>query len=863
MKLNKIFIAAVCALAACGCSFEEFGGIPDGVTAPKIRAELDEPLTRTCMGDANAQVGEKVPMMWTPGDSIGVFSTGSKNVCYTNDEKKENVINTSFSTLDYVSGNIQYAYYPYSAENEGKSTEALSGSIPQRQIMGETIVGDYKYGRLREGGSDGEYTFKFHNMFSLVRFSVDATGTEYAGKTLDGVKLTVISGDGVTAVPITGEFSFSAVDGTYDLGTASNTLMTVWKNQKLDGTLVNYASLFPTIKKGDKLTFALGIEDKIVSFTVESGVDFASATFYNFPLKLKNYNCTVTTRPTLSGFKFVVANNKGKLLDNKTVWESKKPKFTGVSEHTVDFNGGNSANLMIPYLFDYKLVPTFNAGSNIVTVDGKKVTSGVTEVDFTNPVTFTVSSGNDWRDYEVSLENTGLPVVVLKQSDSGDFSKVTTGSIFNRKTVNQFVDFMIRGKDTKWVKDDVITVYEPDGTVNMTSTCGARLRGNTSQEYPKKPFAVKLTEYKEVLGMEAHDRWVLLANWLDHSMIRNTVAFDIAHAMEEAWRNNNAVIDPGIPWNVHGQNVELVFVESDGTGHHVGNYYLCEQIKIDANRLNINSPYKEGENTDYKTCGYLLELDTNYDEDSKFITSKYSVPFMFKDAVSDEILNNVKTKVQRIEDNIYNKNYSSAYAELDINSVIDQWLIWELTMNHEFLDPRSVYYFMNGDGPLSAGPVWDFDRATFQNYEKAQTMGSSGDRLKPYNEWICLDAKWKAGLSESKLEDYYPGVWYPQLLNDSGYKAAVKARWNVMYDFLERVLDKIDSYKSMSTSFEVDSAMWPTSKADIQAYKSSFSDWSGDETISVYYNGENGVIDNFKTVYRKRLDRMNNLINAF
>ena len=258
-----------------------------------------------------------------------------------------------------------------------------------------------------------------------------------------------------------------------------------------------------------------------------------------------------------------------------------------------------------------------------------------------------------------------------------------------------------------------------------------------------------------------------------------------------------------------------------------------------------------------------MELDTNYDEDSKFITSKYSVPFMFKDAVSDEILNNVKTKVQRIEDNIYNKNYSSAYAELDINSVIDQWLIWELTMNHEFLDPRSVYYFMNGDGPLSAGPVWDFDRATFQNYEKAQTMGSSGDRLKPYNEWICLDAKWKAGLSDSKLEDYYPGVWYPQLLNDSGYKAAVKARWNVMYDFLERVLDKIDSYKSMSTSFEVDSAMWPTSKADIQAYKSSFSDWSGDETISVYYNGENGVIDNFKTVYRKRLDGMNNLINAF
>ena len=80
--------------------------------------------------------------------------------------------------------------------------------------------------------------------------------------------------------------------------------------------------------------------------------------------------------------------------------------------------------------------------------------------------------------------------------------------------------------------------------------------------------------------MPSHKRWVLLANWLDHSMIRNAVAFDIAHAIDSAWRNHKITaaeteyIGDGIPWNVHGQNVELVVFSKDGVGHHVGNYYL-------------------------------------------------------------------------------------------------------------------------------------------------------------------------------------------------------------------------------------------------------------------------------------------------
>lgn len=832
------------------------------VAAPKLLAELAEDVATRTVIDGGAEASGTLPMLWQPSDEVGVFSAGgSANVKYVNDEKVENVPNASFSATASVNGEISYAYYPYDAANDGRAVTALAGAVPAEQKAGQSISGDYKYGVKKAVTADGGCKFKFHNLFSLVRFNIDAAGSSFAGQTIQSVTLTVTR-DG-KAVPVTGDFTFSAVDGSYTLGTTSNSVMTVW-NKPMTGTLSTCASVFPEVRSGDKLTFTFRTADKKITFTVTSKVDFKSGTYYNFPLKLATfeakpdvYGYSVATRPTLNSLKFEVSKNTGKLLDNKTTWNSNKHtvSFSSVSEHQATISG-NDVTLMIPYLFDYNLAPTFTVASGCtVTVDGQKVESGKTAVDFSQPVTLTVNSADDWRDYTVTLSNTGLPVVVLRQSSSGSFSKVYNGGVnifgsnIGGTLVNQFVDFMIRGKETDWVEDDQMTVYNPNGTVNMpTTTCGARLRGNTSQVYPKKPFAVKLTSKQGILGMPSHKRWVLLANWLDHSMIRNTVAFDIAHAIEDAWKTG--AIEPGIPWNVHGKNVELVIFESDGSGHHVGNYYLCEQIKIDKNRLNIQKPYEDVDNPTFETCGYLLEVDNNYDEDWKFKTSK-GVPFMFKDAVDNAILNSVQSKVQGIETNIYNGAYSTAYNSLDINSVVDQMLIYELTLNREYGDPRSVYMFMDGNGKLSGGPVWDFDRGTFQNQEKASSLGNS-DRKKPDNEWMY----WRSSGDEGEAYAY---IWFKQLAKDPIFQAKVQERWTVIYPYLQGVSAKIREYgRTMRLSYESDSAMWPTKKADIQKHKSGFSDWSGDEEIDSW----DDVIENFVTVYEERLTGMNTLITT-
>ena len=113
---------------------------------------------------------------------------------------------------------------------------------------------------------------------------------------------------------------------------------------------------------------------------------------------------------------------------------------------------------------------------------------------------------------------------------------------------------------------------------------------------------MKLDNKSEILGMKKHNRWCLLANWMDRTLIRNDVAFEISRRTQ-------------LEWTPSGKFVELIL-----NGEHKGNYYLCEQIKVDNNRVNIA---KDG--------GFLMECDLWYDEEFKFKTKLHNVPWQFKD----------------------------------------------------------------------------------------------------------------------------------------------------------------------------------------------------------------------------------------
>ena len=313
MKMRTILAAAALAFVAVGCVKEQGGvevpagaevGIAEG--APMIMAEMSEPVTRTCI-DAAADATGTLPVLWEASDEVGVFfAEGSSNVKYVN--ISGNVPNASFGSTAQVSGSeIAYVYYPYDAANDGKAATALSGSVPAEQAMDGSIHGDYKWGELKTK-VDGGYKFKFHNLVSLVRFNIDATGTEMASETLQKVTLTVTRGD--AAVPVTGAFTFSAADGSYTCGATSNVLTTTW-NASLGSVQSGFASVLPEIKAGDQLNFLIETENYKATVTMTSKVAFEAGMYYTLPLTLKKLSKLKVVRKVNGTFTAATLNADG------------------------------------------------------------------------------------------------------------------------------------------------------------------------------------------------------------------------------------------------------------------------------------------------------------------------------------------------------------------------------------------------------------------------------------------------------------------------------------------------------------------------------------------------------------------------
>ena len=884
LSLALLTVLAGAVLTACNGLdvFEE--SVPDGKTV-LISVTADENTgteTRSCI-DPTVYRDGVTGLMWSPKDSIGVFSAdGTENARFVSNSDA-NVKNAVFAgTMGAVP---EYAYFPYTSENDDLSPTALKGSVGNVQkydIATKVLSYDWKYGcRKSDYSSEEGYRFAMKQLFSLGKLQFSADGSEFEGQALHSVRMQVVAADG-SVRRINGQFTFDATTGSYAMtgeaqdGADNVITLEMEGSPRLSAgsSYTAYVTLIPDVKAGDILNLTFNLSDCAVDFKVKFQRDLQQGFIYDFPMSFTSLaekmaeqfgeTPTVKTLPTLSALKFTVNDNKGKLLDKQLVTtassSSYSSSFKSVTEHVATIDG-NNVSLVIPYLYNFNLVPQFTAteGAEVV-ADGVVLESGKTAVDWAHVSSLTVTKDGLSRTYDVAIRNTGLPVVVIEQSSSGDFSKKYTGGLnignsnIGGTLINQFVDFMVRGKDTDWVEDDKMTVYNPDGTVDMvTTTCGVRLRGNSTQKLPKKPFAVKLTAKQPILGMPTHKRWCLLANWLDRSMIRNLVGFETAKATTRAWKAGS--IDEGMIWNPSGKSVELVI-----DGRHVGNYLLCEQIKIGSKRLNINDSYEDlvadGKSSNFEDCGYLVEFDVMQDENYKGVTNRGITWQLKDDVLLDGYATQIGTKIQAIEDAIKSGDFA-AYSELiDIPSFIDQWFVVELAMNREYTEPRSLYsYYNGGNDKLHAGPVWDFDRGTFQNPTEAQKMGSN--RVKSYNAFLSSSSK--VSKSGKYKEGQQPCLWYPLLMDDAKFVDMVKARWSVMYPYLQGVVDYIVKYASENAlSWEYDSTMWPGTATALNAgYPSGFSDFAGDENLTTY----EAVIQNFINCYTARLEGMNTLIN--
>ena len=374
--------------------------------------------------------------------------------------------------------------------------------------------------------------------------------------------------------------------------------------------------------------------------------------------------------------------------------------------------------------------------------------------------------------------------------------------------------------------------------------------GNSSWSYSKKkPYNLKLPSKADLYGMGKAKKWMLISNYLDHSLMRNYFTMELSRLA-----GMDYVIDS-------------VFVDFYVNGSYRGTYQLCERIQVQKNRLNVRDLEEDTEKINEKeldtyprvavnadniydcktnsykyfdipndpediTGGYILQFQQwnryYYKAESGFVTSRGQVVQLD----SPEIASKAQTEyirefMQELEDAIYSDTgYNSLgkhYSEyMDVDSLARAYLIEEISMN---IDAGSSSFYMwkdsdiTGDGKLHFAPVWDYDLAygtfyrTIQNSEGDSSNSFATDKI--YAACYPINNYSTTNTPESGLPTEGVG-WLGKMYKKPEYKEIVSRVWQDNFEpALSTLLygdnPEIMEYgKRILPSAEMNNALWHT-----------------------------------------------------
>lgn len=259
--------------------------------------------------------------------------------------------------------------------------------------------------------------------------------------------------------------------------------------------------------------------------------------------------------------------------------------------------------------------------------------------------------------------------------------------------------------DLSYIDGDGTVVYA--GALNRITG-----RGNSSWTEDKKSYSITLAEEAGLAGMPAAAKWILQANALDATRLRNKVTYDMARDMGLQYAIDSAYVDVWL------------------NGEYAGNYLLCEKIEAGENRVDISIgdvPVKEagtytrdeeGGWWEYASVpdtreGYLLEFNERIEEEEEgfFVAGKRQVEVKSPDGLSREEYQYIKEYAQKMTECLESAEDSDAYLEyIDLESWSMLFLINEMT-NDTDSNRHSVFYYKDKGTKMYAGPIWDYDIA--------------------------------------------------------------------------------------------------------------------------------------------------------
>lgn len=187
------------------------------------------------------------------------------------------------------------------------------------------------------------------------------------------------------------------------------------------------------------------------------------------------------------------------------------------------------------------------------------------------------------------------------------------------------------------------------GTDIVDAAAQVKVRGNYTSTYAKKPIRLKFGSKTPMLGLNSGKKfknWVLLAEWKDPSLLRNSVADFLGNTLLES---------DGF------YCTDYRFVKVYINNSYNGVYVLAEQQQIDKDRVNIPESKVE---TDGVDTGYLLEYDGYYKSEpeiQRFEVSYNNVNARNKGfSITNDIMNQAQHDyIAKVVQSVWNVTYDA------------------------------------------------------------------------------------------------------------------------------------------------------------------------------------------------------------
>ncbi len=300
--------------------------------------------------------------------------------------------------------------------------------------------------------------------------------------------------------------------------------------------------------------------------------------------------------------------------------------------------------------------------------------------------------------------STHLPLVVI---DTGD--KAIPGEPIEKEE-NRIYKYT-RAENGESMESATVKVIDNEDKYNhlgdepqIETKSKIRIRGSSSRYFPKKNYLLRFVDDKgrheehKVMGMDPHYEWSMHGPYLDKTLIRNYMWYNIS----------GEIMD-------YAPNVR--FCELFVNKEYKGLYVMTETINTgDKVRLNLKKPEKSS-----KSCSYVLRLDRgNHSEDKNIKTFLnlidqnarcLDIRYPRGEELTEERKRFIIEDFSSFEKTLYSYDYDTTnygyWNDIDVMSFVDYYLINEFSGNRDS-GIYSTYLYKNLGGKLKK-VVWDFN----------------------------------------------------------------------------------------------------------------------------------------------------------